>query len=246
MLTRLKKYLYKKYRPFKLKKEFNKDFSKYNMLAEQTNSQKARKEEIYPCLYDKTLITNIEPIYFYQDSWAFEQIFKNKPDKHFDIGSHHKFVAHLSKVVDLTMVDIRPLALPMESIKFLEGSILDLPFKDSSINSLSSLCVVEHIGLGRYGDPIDPLGSEKAFSEIDRVLSEGANFYFSVPVENTNKIYFNAHRAFNEDYLFEKILHNYTIIDKKYIYDNEYQTELRPEQFGIGCYHVKKIIYGYS
>ena len=82
---------------------------------------------LYPCIGDDTGETQIEPIYFYQDAWAFERIVQSRPLAHVDVGSHHKFVALLSKVVPVTMVDIRPLSLPLESLHFLQGSILDLP-----------------------------------------------------------------------------------------------------------------------
>lgn len=84
---------------------------------------------------------------------------------------------------------------------FKKGSILELPFEDNSIQTLSSLCVVEHIGLGRYGDPVDSFGSEKAIKELKRVLQVGGIILFSVPVDNENKIYFNAHRAFAREYI---------------------------------------------
>ena len=43
------------------------------------------------------------------------------------------------------------------------------PFGDRSVPSLSCLHVVEHVGLGRYGDPLDPQGSIKAMRELQRV-----------------------------------------------------------------------------
>jgi SAM-dependent methyltransferase len=225
------------YKPFKYKIKFRRAFKAYNKMA-QTN--KALKENLYPCLYDATALTDIEPVYFLQDSWAFERIYSVRPINHIDIGSGHKFVSLLSKTTNLTMVDIRPLAISINSIKFIEGNILQLPFESESIHSLSSLCVIEHIGLGRYGDQLDPEGSEKAFKEIDRVLSIGANLYFSVPVEQLNTVYFNAHRSFNEDYLFKKLLTNYEILDKKYIYDIRLESAINASKFGIGCYHIRK------
>jgi SAM-dependent methyltransferase len=225
------------YESFKLRNKFNKDFKLYNKLAENS---KAQKKDLYPCLYDASSYTVIESTYFYQDAWAFERIYKNKPVNHIDVGSHHKFVSLLSKITTLTMIDIRPLSLGLNSINFLKGDILNLPFKNNSIDSLSSLCVIEHIGLGRYGDKIDPEGSEKAFLEINRVLKRGANFYFSVPIENENKVYFNAHRAFKEDYILNQLLQNFEILDKKYIYGNDFQNNLDNSMFGIGCYHLIK------
>ena len=193
---------------------------------------------LYPCIWDATSVTPIEPTYFYQDSWAFDLIVKAKPRSHIDIGSHHKYVALLSKVVPLTMVDLRPLSLEMESIRFLQGTILDLPFPDSSIESLSSLCVIEHIGLGRYGDPLDPLGSLKACTELARVIKPGGNLYISVPIEDNPNTYFNAHRSFNEDWLLSQFS-RFTVQDKAYIYGESFTNQNRP-YFGIGCYHLTK------
>lgn len=232
------KYLIDYYSYVKRKKNFYHDLNNYNQIAD--SNHKADTKNLFPCLYDATNTTEIEPVYFYQDAWAFERILQNKPENHVDVGSGHKYVSFLSKITNLTMVDIRPLAVSMDSIYFKEGDILDLPFENRSIESLSSLCVIEHIGLGRYGDKIDPYGSEKAFKEIDRVLKNGANLYFSVPVEYTNKTYFNAHRAFSEEYLFKELLLNYTIVDRKYIYGNKYCNDVNPSLFGIGCYHLKK------
>lgn len=207
----------------------------------------ARKKDIitnfYPCLGDNTLNTYIEPTYFYQDTWAFEKIIKENPIEHVDVGSHHSFVSFLSKVVPLTMVDIRPLSLCLESIKFVKGSLLSLPFKNGSISSLSCLCVIEHIGLGRYGDDVNIKGSEEALEEINRVMSSGGHLFFSVPIEKENKTYFNAHRSFSETYLFS-LMSEYDLVEAKYIYNNEF-VELKRDCFGVGCYHmVKRRDYG--
>ena len=57
--------------------------------------------------------------------------------------------------------------------------------------------MLEHIGLGRYGDQIDPQGTEKAAAELQRVLAPGGDLYLSVPIEKESRVYFNAHRAFS-------------------------------------------------
>lgn len=181
-------------------------------------------DNLLPCLGDDTAETPIEPIYFYQDAWAFEKIVKQRPTQHIDVGSHHKFVALLSKVVPVTMVDIRPLSLPLDTLKFKEGSILELPFEDASVDSLSSLCVVEHIGLGRYGDPLDPNGTEKAIAELSRVLAPGGHLYLSVPVGDQNVVAFNAGRIFSLDYLFN-IIKPLQVVDQSFIVGNSLQEE---------------------
>ena len=193
---------------------------------------------LYPCIYDATATTEIEPTYFYQDSWAFEHIVKTRPLYHVDVGSHHKYVALLSKVLPVTMVDIRPLSLPLDSLTFRQGSILDLPFEDGTVPSVSSLCVVEHIGLGRYGDPLDPKGTEKALAELKRVVAPGGDLYLSIPLDDENRTYFNAHRAFAEEYLIA-LFKPFNVVDKRYIFGNEFCSERR-RGFGTGCYWLKK------
>lgn len=160
------------------------------------------------------------------------------PEFHVDVGSHHKFVALLSKVVPVTMVDIRPLSLPLDTLEFRKGSILELPYEDESVPSVSSLCVVEHIGLGRYGDPLDPHGSEKAIQELKRIVQPGGDLYISLPLDDENRVYFNAHRAFREEYLL-RLFEPFHIVERRYIYGRNFGDQRKPG-FGTGCYQLRR------
>ncbi len=212
-------------------KKFYNQLEEYNKLA--PSNIKALKEEIFPCLNDASGETLIDPVYFFQDTWAFECILNSKTLEHVDIGSHHKFIAFLSKITKVTMVDIRPLAVKMDSINFVKGDILNLPFGNNSLNSVSSICVIEHIGLGRYGDTLDPQGSIKAFKEIYRVLTSGANFYISVPVSDRNIVAFNGGRIFKNEELLSNLEDLYFIKDKKYIVGQKLQDNFEPHnRFG--------------
>ena len=191
---------------------------------------------LYPCLGDDIEETPIEPIYFYQNAWAFEKIVKQKPIFHVDVGSHHNFVALLSTVLRVIMVDIRPLSLPLETLEFKKGSILKLPFEDSMVPSVSSICVIEHIGLGRYGDAIDPYGTEKAISELKRIVRPGGYLYISVPIDDENRTYFNAHRAIEEAYLLS-LFEPFKVVDRRYIYGRDL-CYTRKFGFGVGCYQL--------
>jgi SAM-dependent methyltransferase len=192
----------------------------------------------YPCLEDATTATPVDPTYYFQDAWAFEKIVQARPAYHVDVGSHHKFVSLLSKVVDTTMVDLRPLPVKLDTLTFRAGSILALPFADASAPSVSSLCVIEHIGLGRYGDPFDPGGTEKAVEELKRVVQPGGDLYISAPVDDANRTYFNAHRAFCEPYLLE-LFAPFGVCDRKYIFGSEFTDQLKTG-FGTGCYHLRR------
>lgn len=217
-------------------KRFWQSYYRYRQIAPP--GAQVPLEYLYPCPGDDTAETHLDPIYFYQDAWAFEKIVEQRPERHVDVGSHHKFVALLSKVVLVTMVDIRPLSLPMDTLDFKRGSILDLPFENESVRSLSSLCVVEHIGLGRYGDPLDWQGTEKAIEELKRVVAPRGDLYISLPLDDENRTYFNAHRAFAEEYV-KGLFVPFNILEQRYIYGTKFGTR-RSNGFGVGLYHLQK------
>jgi len=175
--------------------------------------------KLAPCLNDKTTLTPLDPVYFLQDTWAARKIFELRPTHHYDVGSSAKTMGILSQYVPITMIDIRPLPLTLPNLRFIKGSILDLPFEDDSIQSISSLCVVEHIGLGRYGDTVNSFGSEESVLELKRVVKVGGTLIFSVPVDRINTVYFNAHRAFTREYVL-------SLFDGFELLEEQYHTDL--------------------
>lgn len=218
---------------------FLKDYKIFKKLP-QNDNYKLETKDIYPRIYDKTGSHKIDPVYFLQDTWCAKKIFEEKPDRHYDIGSQAFMVGIISQFVPTIMIDIRPLPISLSGLSFIKGNIIHLPFEDNKILSLSSICVIEHIGLGRYGDPLDQFGTEKAVKELIRVLAKGGSLYISVPVDNENKIYFNAHRAFTRDYII-KIFENLNLIEEIYIYGNEIFLNYDEKKgFGTGMYHFRK------
>jgi SAM-dependent methyltransferase len=136
--------------------------------------------------------------YFHQDLWAARAIFARRPVKHIDVGSRiDGFIAHLLVFMPVDVIDIRPLESKLPGLTFTqEDATAMAKFAPQSVDSLSSLHAVEHFGLGRYGDPIDPLGWQKAMRSLARVLAPGGRLYFSVPV-GRERLVFNAHRIFS-------------------------------------------------
>jgi len=229
-----------KFKPLLLIKQYYWFLNEFGKFRKQEENKNFSVIEWYPCLNDNLSYTPLEPTYFFQDSWVAKHIFKIKPTHHYDVGSSAKTIGILSQFIPITMIDIRPIELELENLFFQEGSILALPFEDNSIESLSSLCVVEHIGLGRYGDLIDSFGSEKAIMELKRVLAVGGIILFSVPVDSENKIYFNAHRAFTREYLLE-LFCGFKILDEQYHYGTKmYNSYDATKGFGTGLYMLEK------
>lgn len=167
------------------------DFIKYLGIE---GSQKLNFLDLHPVINDKTEKTQFDPQYFYQGVWAFDKIYKSKVLEHVDVGSQTNLTSFLSVIMHVKFVDIRPLEADLNNFESIKGSILKLPFYNNSIKSLSCLHVAEHIGLGRYGDPMDVKGTKKACKELARVLAPDGNLYFSLPI-GVPRICFNAHRV---------------------------------------------------
>jgi len=178
---------------------FFRDWIRYSKLPE---SEPIELQNTYPCIHDKTQTTAFDAHYFYQDIWAFKKINAAKPDNHVDVGSRVDFVGFLTAVTKVVFIDIRPLMVTLENFDSRKGNILSMPFANNSVSSLSCLHVAEHIGLGRYGDPLVPLGTKKACEELSRILAVNGNLYFSVPVGKP-RLCFNAHRIHSPNQIIE-------------------------------------------
>ena len=156
--------------------------------------------EFTPCLQDWfKQAGETESDYFWQDLIVARMIFDAKPKKHVDVGSRiDGFIAHLAAFREVEVFDIRPLAVPIPGVTFRQVDLMapgaDFSGLEGYCDSLSCLHALEHFGLGRYGDEIDPDGFERGFANMARMLSDGGTFYLSVPI-GINRIEFNAHRV---------------------------------------------------
>jgi SAM-dependent methyltransferase len=141
--------------------------------------------------------------YFWQDLWAAKEIYDRKISNHYDVGSRvDGFIAHILPFCAVTYVDLRPVQSNVPNLKFIQGSILELPFDNGTLPSLSCLHVIEHIGLGRYGDPIDFEGHIKAAHELSRVLAPGGILFLGTPV-GKERVVFDGHRIFSPKTIIE-------------------------------------------
>lgn len=171
---------------------FVKHWRRYNVKG----SGQLKFTDSYPCLTDWIASTPFDPHYFYQGAWLARRLVESKPKLHVDVGSSVLTIGVVSAQVPVVFVDYRPLTAKLSNLLNVGGSIVALPFATASINSLSCMHVLEHIGLGRYGDPIDPDGPRKALSELVRVLAPGGRLYLTTPV-GRERVCFNAHRVFS-------------------------------------------------
>ncbi|GAB1429799.1 hypothetical protein MASR2M18_06320 [Ignavibacteria bacterium] len=175
------------------------DWLRYKSLD---GAERVKLSDLWPNIHDKTSTTPFLRHYFYQDVWAARNIAQTGVVSHVDVASRIDFVGFLTSVTHVTFIDIRPLEADLPNFTGKAGSILAMPFADGEIASLSCLHVAEHIGLGRYGDPLDPQGTIKACKELARVLVPGGRLYFSTPI-GAPRLCFNAHRIHSVDMILE-------------------------------------------
>ncbi|MCR5250366.1 MAG: DUF268 domain-containing protein [Lachnospiraceae bacterium] len=150
--------------------------------------------------YDQTA-GSVDGHYFVQDIYVAELVSESGIKKHFDIGSKlDGFISHLLANIcidEVVMLDIRPFPYSIRKLSFTQTDATSLSnIEDNSIDSISSLHAIEHFGLGRYGDPVDPMACFKAMKSIQRVAAKNGRIYISFPVKMQDECHFNAHRLF--------------------------------------------------
>ncbi len=190
--------------------------------------------------------------YFHEDLLVAQRVFENKPALHVDVGSRvDGFVSHVASFREIEVFDIRPQLADVRNIRFVTTDFMNIPpsLYDYT-DSLSSLNVIEHFGLGRYGDPIDINGHLKGLESMRLVLKQGGKFYFSTPI-GPQRIEFNAHRVFNMEYLLMLFTPYYQIDFFSYVDDagdlhknvmlSEEQIKINFGcQFGFGIFEMTK------
>ena len=149
-----------------IKTFFNKKNFKYNNFKYFSDYIKFKKQGgevtfFHPMLNDSVEQAGItKGHYFHQDLLVASYIYKAKPETHIDIGSRiDGFVAHVASFRKIQIIDIRNLnEIGHENISFLKLDLTKNNNPSLLSESVSCLHAIEHFGLGRYGDKIDPVG----------------------------------------------------------------------------------------
>lgn len=224
--------------------QFFKNYRNYNALSDETRFP-IRNWEISPNLYDRFEGGGDVPKhYFFQDLWASKKVYNSGTPIHYDIGSRlDGFISHCLIFTKVVMIDVRAISSNIKNLEFVEGNGTNLQgIDDGSITSLSSLHAVEHFGLGRYGDPVDPEGYLKAINEIQRVSA--GDIFFSVPIGRERLVY-DSHRIFDPSHIVE-IFDQCDLSEFSYIDDSEQFHENSDVQaadgleYGCGLFHFIK------
>lgn len=180
------------------------EFLSFRELSQrQRQEMPVRWSDRYPCLDDRTETTGFDRHYVYHTAWAARIVAQLRPELHIDVSSSLYFASLVAAFVPVRFLDYRPANLHLRGLTSEAGDLLALPFADASVPSISCMHVVEHVGLGRYGDPLDPEGDLKAMAELQRVVAPGGSLLFVTPVGKPC-IRYNAHRIYSARFIVER------------------------------------------
>lgn len=234
---------------------FRRDYRRFQQLlsdAEKVGAPKRfdmRWADRWPCLYERHATIRFEPHYTYHPAWAARVLAQTRPHRHVDIGSALPFVTILSAFVPIDYYEWRPPQLKLSGLVCHHANLLSLPFGSDSLPSLSCMHTIEHVGLGRYGDPVDVNGDLKAINELKRVLAPNGDLLFVVPIGRKAEILFNAQRTYSYNVVMDAfsdlILHEFALIleDGSGIVDHdEAKQRVQDQKQGCGCFWFRKAV----
>ena len=182
-----------------------------------------------------------------------KKIFIRNPKRHVDIGSRiDGFIAHLASFREVDVVDIRPIKKMVAGINFFQMDFMnedDLFIDQVKTDSLSCLHTIEHFGLGRYGDQINPDGYKIGIMNLSKLLQIGGTLYLSTPI-GMERVEFNANRVFDPATIIYEAKKNsldltkFTLIDIYGDYqelDLENVLKLKNDKYNLGIFEFIKV-----
>jgi hypothetical protein len=231
--------------------EFKEEFAKFQRLtetSEQPSRFKIDPEDWHPCLDDRSEKHEIDAHYVNHTAWAARKLSSLRPPHHVDISSYLYFSTIVSAFIPVTYYDYRPAVLELENLTTAKADLTNLPFPSNSLSSLSCMHVVEHIGLGRYGDPINPDADLVAMGELQRCLAVDGYLLFVVPI-GTPRVCFNAHRVYSKKMICDAMA-ECELVEFALVPDNHPKQALivwpdddvlSKQKYGCGCFLFRKL-----
>ena len=156
-----------------------------------------RLTDALPIFHERTNTMSFDAHYVYHTGWAARVLSELSPACHIDVSSSLMFSSIASAFVPIKHYDYRNPELDLDGLVCGTQDLLALGFDNHSVDSISCMHVIEHIGLGRYGDPINSLGDLEAAKELMRVLAPGGHLIIVLPLAERAHVRFNGHRIYD-------------------------------------------------
>lgn len=228
---------------------FTASYYKYQSAAVLLGAgvMQADPSQLFPCLDDDVGVHPIEPHYLYHPAWALRKLLEHRIEQLYDFGSTLNFATMASAVSKIVLHDFRPPQVFLSSLECRSCDLLSLEYESDSLPAVSCMHTIEHIGLGRYGDSVNPAGDRIATAELVRVLKPGGLMLFVVPVGQP-RLQFNAHRIYSFEQV-QTMMQPLELVECSLIPDNAVQVGMidnpapamiNQQQHGCGCFVFRK------
>ncbi len=225
---------------------FTEQFSQFKEQSRLDGRFEAKQTDWFPFLNDDTPETRFDPHYVLHTSWAARALAKTRPKVHVSFGDSLYFVGIASAFTSVTFCDIRKSGLPFRDIEEDRADLTSLPPPwTGTLQSISCMHVLEHIGLGRYGDALDASGDRRAAAELARVLAPGGQLLLVVPMEDPPRVCFNAHRLYSYSQVMDlfpdlSLLEFTLITNEGQFFENADPCLLEGRKYSCGCFRYTK------
>lgn len=104
---------------------------------------------------------------------------------------------HLYAGIDhVTVYEVRPLHIDNPQVTVRVEDLAYAENAQSEFDLVTCLSTIEHVGLGRYGDPLDPQGDLRMAATLRRIVKPGGFLLLSFPTGRGTVVY-NRHRIYN-------------------------------------------------
>ena len=111
------------------------------------------------------------------------------------IGSLDPWIEAMLLNLDNTVITVEYNVPTINHDKLSAISYTDFQQNPKIYDVIVSFSSIEHSGLGRYGDPLDPEGDIKAMEDIHKNLKENGLLILGIPV-GTDTLVWNVHRIY--------------------------------------------------
>ncbi len=132
-------------------------------------------------------------------------------------NSYSTIVPMLLRLSGVQILSLDPVNRPNVSkygVRYLQGDCMHSGLGDASVDVVTIISTLEHVGLGRWGDPLAADGDVQAMQEARRVLVPGGHVVLTIPYGYPTVVY-NLHRIYDAGRL-ERLLDGLEVAVARY------------------------------
>jgi hypothetical protein len=186
---------------------------------------------------------NTDKYRFYQNHWFMERIKNVSAEKILDIGTNLELIGAASAVIPGTSIQPFQEDLHIDSLEIKDCALSNANIQDKSQSLTTSLSFIETVGMGQYGEELDPLAGIKLLKEINRIIAPGGSFIGSMAIGRDSFIDFNKRRGIEKKEAL-KIFPDFEIISEQFLYPEpgpeDNIQKMHDFKYCLWCFELKR------